>query len=218
VLRAPGLDLVAARFDGPAARTGELALAAARSWSNALTVSLGIVAVVGGPLRTGRGRSIEQIVRVTAPMHEGFAGGAVIGAGGALIGIATAAQIRGLGVVIPAALATKIAAHVLEHGRPRMGFLGIAGQTVALPANQRGDSDRDSGLLVMGVTPGGPAEAGGVLVGDLVLDVDGRAIRSVDDLLEGLGSDAVGKQVRLTILRGGATRTVTVTVAERPAS
>ena len=125
VLRAEGLALAPAAVAESPARVGHLALAVARSWSNALTASAGIVAVIGGPLRTGRGRELEQVIRVTAPLHEGFAGGAVIDTSGRVIGVGTAAQIRGLAVVIPAAIAWKSIAHVLEHGRPRTGFLGV---------------------------------------------------------------------------------------------
>jgi len=83
------------------ARVGHLALAVARSWSNVVTASAGIVSVIGGPLPTGRRRAIDQVIRTTAPMHDGFAGGAFLDTSGGLIGIATAAAIRGLGVVIP---------------------------------------------------------------------------------------------------------------------
>src|SRR5215467_3592006 len=76
VLRVPEL---AAKPIAPAdapARVGHLALAVARSWSNAVTASAGIVSIIGGPLPTGRRRAIEQVIRTTAPMHDGFAGGA----------------------------------------------------------------------------------------------------------------------------------------------
>ena len=128
-------------------RVGQIAVALARSWSNTITASAGIVAVIGGPLHTGRRRAIDQIFRTTAPMHDGFAGGAFLDAGGGLIGIATAASIRGLGVVIPTAIAWKAAAMVLEHGRVKRGYLGVAGQSVALPEHQRGSTGRDHGLL-----------------------------------------------------------------------
>src|SRR5690606_14779022 len=104
--------------------------------------------VIGGPLYTGRRRSIEQVFRTTAPMHDGFAGGAVLDAEGRLIGVATAASIRGLGVVIPTSIAWKAAAAVLEHGRVKRGYLGIAGQPAALAAHQRGAAGRERGLLV----------------------------------------------------------------------
>jgi len=218
VLGVPGLGLTPAQVSESSPRVGSIALAAARSWSNALTASAGIVAVIGGPLRTGRGRKLEQVIRVTAPLHEGFAGGAVVDAAGRLIGIGTAAQIRGFAVVVPAAIAWKSVAHVLEHGRPRTGFLGLSGQPVRLAERQRGNGGRDRGLLVLDVSAGGPAESAGVLVGDIVLDLDQQAIASVDDLLALLNADRVGRSVPLRVLRGGVATDLSVTVAERPAS
>ncbi|HET7216426.1 MAG TPA: S1C family serine protease [Vicinamibacterales bacterium] len=218
VLRVAGLDLKPARPADVPSRVGQIAVPIARSWSNALTASAGIVAVIGGPLRTGRGQSIEQIVRITAPMHDGFAGGAVADAAGLLIGIATRARIRGLAVVIPAAIAWKSAAHVLEHGRPRVGYLGISGQPVRLAERQRGGAAHDRGLLVAAVSEDGPAEAGGILLGDVIVELDGQPVASVDGLLSLLSGARVGRAVVVRVLRGGAVQDVTVTVGERPAS
>lgn len=215
VLKVEGLALTPAVLAESPARVGHIALATARSWSNALTASAGIVAVIGGPLRTGRGRQLEQVIRVTAPLHEGFAGGAVVDATGRAIGIGTAAQIRGLAVVIPAAIAWKSVAHVLEHGRPRTGFLGVSGQPARLTERQRGTGGRDRGLLVIDATPGGPAESSGVLVGDIILDVDQHPIGSTDDLLALLTTDRVGRQVDIRVLRGGAITDLAVTIGDR---
>jgi S1-C subfamily serine protease len=142
VLKVPGL--VAAPFVPSATpvRVGHLALAVARSWSNAVTASAGVVAVIGGPLPTGRRRAIDQVIRTTAPMHEGFSGGAFLDASGALVGMTTAAAIRGFGVVIPAAIVWKTAAHILEHGGSARGYLGIVGQPVRLPEGQAGAGAR----------------------------------------------------------------------------
>jgi S1-C subfamily serine protease len=215
VLRAPGLEVSPAQVSESSPRVGNIALAVARSWSNALTASAGIVAIIGGPLRTGRGRKLEQVIRITAPLHEGFAGGAVVDAGGRLIGVGTAAQIRGLAVVIPAAIAWKSAAHVLEHGRPRTGFLGLSGQPVRLGERQRGNGGRDRGLLVLDVIAGGPAETAGVLVGDVILDADSQAIGSIDELLALLTTDRVGRSVPVRVLRGGTATELVVKVGER---
>jgi S1-C subfamily serine protease len=197
------------------ARVGHLALAVARSWSNAVTASAGIVSVIGGPLRTGYRRAIDQVIRTTAPMHDGFAGGAFLDTSGRLTGIATASEIRGLGVVIPASIAWKTAATVLEHGSLKRGFLGLAGQPVTLPENQRGADGREQALLVVGVTTGSPAAAAGVLVGDVLLAFDGHAIESPEELLDLLLGDRVGRSVPITVLRGGSTADLTVTVGER---
>src|SRR5207245_4615075 len=152
-------------------RVGHLALVVERSWSNVATASAGIVSVIGGPLPTGRRRAIDQVFRTTAPMHDGFAGGAFLDTTGGLLGIATATEIRGLGVVIPASIAWKTAATVLEHGSLKRGYLGLAGQPVALPENQQGAGGREQALLVVGVTSGSPAAAAGVLSGDVLLDL-----------------------------------------------
>ena len=216
VLRAGGLDAAPAAVALAPARVGHLALAVARSWSNALTASAGIVSVIGGPLRTGRGRAIDEVIRTTAPMHDGFAGGAFIDTAGGVLGIATAAAIRGLGVIIPAAIAWKTAAAVLEHGRVKRGYLGLAGQPVRLTDRQRGAELPEEALLVVGVTPGSPADGAGILVGDVMIEFDGHPVGSPEDLLELLAGDRVGRRVALRVSRGEKIHEIDVTVGERP--
>jgi serine protease Do len=216
VLRVAGLATAAIAPAASPARVGHLALAVARSWSNAVTASAGIVSVIGGPLPTGRRRAIDQVIRTTAPMHDGFAGGAFLDTSGGLVGIATAAAIRGLGVVIPASIAWKTAATLLEHGQLKRGYLGIAGQPATLTENQQGAGGREQALLVVGVTSGSPAAAAGVLIGDVLLEFDGHPIESPEDLLDLLVGDRVGRPVTLRTLRGGAVTELKPTVGERP--
>ena len=202
-----------ALFKGEA-RPGEFALALARSWSNAITASIGIVAVVGGPLRTGRRRQLERVIRLTAPLHDGFAGGAVFNASGALLGIATAAQIRGYGVVIPASIAWAAAEQLRTSGTPRRGYIGVAVQPVEIPTSQR-PQGRERALLIVGVSASSPADAAGVNVGDLILDVDGTATSSPEELLDRLSEHAVGQTIVLNTLRGGTAREQRVVIGER---
>ncbi len=216
VVRAEGLGVPALKPRTAPIRVGHLAVALARSWSNAITASAGTVAVIGGPLATGRRRAIEEVIRTTAPMHDGFSGGAFVDTEHRLAGITTAAAIRGLGVVIPARIAWSTAAALLKDGSMKRGYLGIAGQAVRLPASQRPGDESADGLLVAGVTEGSPAAAAGVLVGDILIEFDGHAVRSAEDLLELLTGDQVGRPAALRILRGTSVVTVTVTVGERP--
>lgn len=195
-------------------RVGQIVLALARSWSNALTASAGIVAVVGGPLRTGRRREIPRVIRVTAPMHDGFAGGALFDAAGLLTGITTAAVIRGFGVAIPASIAWTAAHQVLTVGTSR-GFVGVAVQPVQLTGAQRTEG-RERGLLVVGVTSGSPAEAAGVIVGDILLQFGDKPTESSEDLLDRLTGDLIGQKVQVRTLHGGVPRDVELTVAGRP--
>ena len=196
-------------------RPGQIVLALARSWSHALTVSGGIVAVVGGPLRTGRRRQIARVIRITAPMHDGFAGGAVFDVSGRLTGIATGDAIRGFGVAIPASIGWAAATQILTAGTPRRGFVGLAVQPVELAVSQR-PAGRERALLVVAITPGSPAEAAGVIVGDILLEFDGQSTESPEDLLDLLIGNRIGQTVGARTLRGGTARDVQITVAERP--
>jgi S1-C subfamily serine protease len=148
-------------------------------------------------------------------MHDGFAGGGVWDASGKLTGIATASAIRGFGVTIPARIAWETADRIIAGGTPRRGFVGLAVQPVELPAGQR-PAGRERALLVVGVTPGSPAEAAGVIVGDILLDVDGQRTESADDLLDLLAGERIGKALSLGTLRGGSARGVQAIIAERP--
>jgi S1-C subfamily serine protease len=208
-------NLAAAATATDEPRPGELILAIARSWSNATTASVGTVAVVGGPLRTGRRREIPRVFRVTAPMHDGFAGGAIFNASRTLIGVATASTIRGFGVCIPASIAWHAAQQVLASGTPQRGFVGLAVHSVELPAALR-TGDRERALLIMAITPSSPADTAGLMVGDLLLDFDGQPVRTAEDLLDLLTDRRIGQTVVARTLRGGTGRDVTITVAARP--
>jgi S1-C subfamily serine protease len=212
-LRAPELNGAAPPI-GASPRVGHIAVAIGRSWSNSLTASAGIVSVIGGPLPTGRGRAIEEIIRTTAPMHRGFAGGAFINTGGELIGIATAAEIRGLGVVIPAAIAWKTVESLLTHGRAKRRYLGVAGQAVQLPPAQRPADGSSSAVLVVQVMDDSPAARAGLLVGDLLVALNDQPLESPDRLLETLAATAAGA-ARLRVLRGGSALEIPIDIGEK---
>jgi serine protease DegQ len=216
VLRVPDLGAPPIAPTATEPRVGHLALAIARSWSNGLTASAGIISIIGGPLPTGRRRAIDRVIRTSAPMHEGFAGGAFVDTTGQLVGVTTASTIRGLGVVIPTPIAWQTAATLIEHGRIKRGYLGISGQPVALPEHQRDAEGRGKALLVAGVMAGSPAAQAGVLVGDIILAIDQQAIDSPESLLDALLTDRVGRPASLRVLRGGAAVDVMVTIGERP--
>jgi S1-C subfamily serine protease len=218
VLRVEGLNLPALSPSATAPRVGSFAVAVARSWSNVVTATSGLVSIIGGPLRTGRREAIEKVIRTSAPMHDGFAGGAFLEATGGLIGVTTASAIRGLGIVIPAAIAWQAAVSLRQHGQIKRGYLGIASQPVQIADLKRTDPNHSGALLVAHVTPGSPAEAAGVIVGDVIVEFDGRRVESPEDLLDMLTADRVGRAVGLQILRGGAPVAVTITVGERPNS
>ena len=216
VLRVADLGVPPVQPSTATPRVGHITLALARSWSNAVTASAGIISVIGGPLATGRRRAIDQVIRTTAPMHDGFSGGALIDAGGGLLGVTTATAIRGTAVVIPAAIAWTAAQRVLEHGQSRRGYLGVVGQSVTLSESQAASCGRDTALLVVGVAPASAAAAAGVVVGDIVLALDETSTASPEDLLDLLATQKAGRQATLKMLRGSTLVDLPVTIGERP--
>ena len=214
LIKAPGLN-ASPLTAGALPRVGQIAVAVARSWSNVVTATAGLVSVIGGPLPTSRHRAIDQIIRTSAPMHEGFSGGALVGADGGLLGVATAASIRGLGVVIPASIAWAAAASLLERKTLKRGYLGIAAQPVSVTGKQGAAAGVSEALLVVGVKDGTPAADAGLLVGDLLLSMDGHTLSSPDDLFDLLVGDRVGRPISFRVLRGGVPADTSVTIAER---
>src|SRR5262245_54749554 len=202
VLRIGGLGLDPARpADGPG-RVGQLALAVGRPGGRELMASLGVVSAVGGPTRTRRGL-LEEYLQTDATPYPGFSGGALADVGGAVLGILTTGLAGGATLAIPTGLAWRIADTLTREGAVRRGYLGIGSQPVTIPPAQRGDQPREAGLLVVEVVSGGPAERGGVLLGDILVALDGQPVETAEDLQALLLGERVGRPVPVQVLRGG---------------
>jgi S1-C subfamily serine protease len=223
--RDPSTDLALLRAEAnnltpieraPAPRTGQVVLIVARPGS-APAASLGIINTVGGPVRTGRGGQLESFIRTDASFLPGFSGGPLIDAAGRLLGLATSHFGRGAGLGIPVETLDRVSTALLAHGRIRRGFLGLGSQPVAIPTALRGRHGltQESGLLVVGVEPGGPAERAGLLLGDLLIGIGSDTLRDTGDLRAALSSDRVGQTTPLRVLRGGEPLDLTVTIGER---
>ena len=215
IIRAEGLDRPALPI-APEPLPGHLAVAVGRTWSGAVMAAVAPVAVVGGPLRTGRSSSLERVIRVQQAPHGALTGGALIDSDGALLGLITAFAIRGTTVVIPARIVANEAARMHREGGATQGYLGIGSLPVALPERQRAGRTHESGLLITQVAPDSPAEQAGLLIGDVIVAFDGDAVPDADQLLIRLRGDRIGRGVPLTVIRGTQPVDVTVTVAERP--
>jgi serine protease DegQ len=197
-------------------RVGHLAIAVGRTWSGALMATLTNITVIGGPLRTGRTSQLERIIRIAQPPHGALVGGALVDGEGRALGTITGSEIRGTTIVVPASIAWPIAQQIAQQGGTRQGFVGISSSAVPLPERQRAGRAQEYGLLVNAVVDQSPAEAAGLLVGDIIVAFDGRVVEDPELLLTLLRGDRVGRAVPLTILRGGELRDLTVTVGERP--
>jgi S1-C subfamily serine protease len=214
VVRVPGLGGAAVPAE-PEPRVGALALAVGRTWSGGVMALVSNVAVVGGPLRTGRASAIERVIRLAMAPHGALTGGALVDGGGGWLGFVTGTAIRGTTVVLPAAIALAAARQIVGRGGARQGFLGISTLPVTIPERQRAGEPAAHGLLITGITAGSPADAAGLMVGDVVTAFAGEPLDDPEALLTLLRGDRIGKPVTLTLVRGSVRQDVTVTVGER---
>ncbi|HEX6478973.1 MAG TPA: trypsin-like peptidase domain-containing protein [Ktedonobacteraceae bacterium] len=215
VLRVADLGLAKATMASDAARVGQLVMAVGRSPSEGPMASVGIVSAVGGPLRTGRGATLERYIRTDATPYPGFSGGPLVDSQGAVLGITTTGLVSGVALAIPASIATSIAEILAQQGFIKRGYLGISSQQVQLPTAQRAGRTQEQGLLIVKVDDNSPAQKGGILLGDILVALDGQAIDDAEELRVLLSSNRVDKTIPVEVIRGGKLETLQVTVGQR---
>jgi S1-C subfamily serine protease len=215
VLRLKGDSPAAAEFADPRQlRVGHFVLAVGRRQGQGLAASHGILSALGGSWRTWRGARIDQSLRLNLVPFTGFSGGPLVDVQGRVIGINTSGPRRSV-MTIPTVTVNRVVDQLLSKGRIAHGFLGVALQSVRLPNVPGPSAGAARGLLVIMIEPGGPAEKGGLTVGDVVLAFGDQLVAETADLQEALDPEHIGKTLKLRILRGGQPKELAVTVAER---
>jgi S1-C subfamily serine protease len=199
------------------ARLGQIALALGRPSPDGIEASLGTVSAIGGPIRTGRGGMLERYLRTDSISYPGFSGGPLVAADGTVLGLNTSGLANGAAVTVPADIAWRIADTLVQHGRIKRGFLGIRSQTVDIPEVSQKALQREqaTGLLIVGVESGSPADKGGLIVGDILVGVAGQPVFHHDELFTRLDGDVAGKSTPIDVIRGGQPQTLNVLIGEK---
>jgi S1-C subfamily serine protease len=223
--RDPAADLVVLRVEAtglavPAwtdlagVRAGELAVVVGRPGRQVRAV-MAMISDVRETWRSPSGARLGRYMELDAARERGFSGSVVVSAGGQPLGIASSGLLRGRGLVLPADTLRRVAESLLSHGRVRRGFLGIGAYPVRLPAALEAKLGQPVGLLVVGAEPDGPAAQAGLVLGDVLVAIEGQALGDLAQLHGLLTEERIGKAVTLRILRGGEPRDVTVTVGAK---
>lgn len=222
-----GLDLAVIRLDqalpfqgheaGADGRVGQPVFAVGKPDPDGVQASFGTITAVGTSLRTMRGSLLPHFYSTSATPYPGFSGGPLIDLAGRVIGINTSGVIGGVSLAIPFDFARQMAETLVQHGKIRRGYLGIRSQPVQLSETTQTQVGRKqkNGLLVVGLEDNGPALAGGVLVGDILLGINQSVIENQDSLMQALSGEVVGKEVDLHLIRGGQSQTLRIKIGER---
>jgi S1-C subfamily serine protease len=192
-------------------KVGQLVVAIGNPLGFQATVTAGIVSALGRSLRSGSGRLIDGVIHTDAPLNPGNSGGPLVDGLGRVVGINTAmiGRAQGICFAIGSDTATDVAARLMRDGRVRRSRLGIAGQTVPLDRRvvQRLGLPAPTAVMIAELLPGGPAERGGLLRGDVLLRLGGKPVSGVDDLHRLLTAELAGTEQPVEIMRAGRQET-----------
>jgi S1-C subfamily serine protease len=203
------------RSDLADTRVGNLVLALGRPGKTVMA-TLGIVSALGDGWRTRAGGHIDRYLQPDVAMPPGFSGGPLVDSAGRLLGLVSSGLVRGIAVAVPVATLEWVVETLLQHGHVRRGYLGVGAQIARLPENLTKELGQDTGLLVVSVEPGSPADKAGLVLGDTLVTLDGAPVRQLDELLGALVGEAVGQTMDARIVRGGSLRQVAVSIGDRP--
>jgi len=201
--------------ESTALKPGYLVLGVGRRGDLGLKVNLGVVSSIGG---SGGVVQVDQYIQVDLPRYPGFSGSALVDVQGRIVGVNTSGLSRRLTLALPNSTVECIARVLLEKGRVPRGFLGLGMHPIRLPETlkNRLNLAAEGGVIVFQVESNGPADQGGILIGDILIAFDGKPIQGPEEVQAALTLESVGKTVTASVVRGGVLAESTITIGERP--
>jgi S1-C subfamily serine protease len=205
--------------DSKQLKRGNLAIAIGNPLGFESTVTAGVISALGRTLRSTTGRMIEDVIQTDAALNPGNSGGPLVSSRGEVIGVNTAVIMGAQGICFAVAsnTANYVLSEIIQHGRVRRAYIGVAAQTVPVPrrhAMAAGLENRFGAMLSV-VEQSGPASRAGLLSHDLVVRLDGEPVTGVDDLIRLLDRSRINKAVQIEVIRLGRLRAFEVTPSER---
>jgi S1-C subfamily serine protease len=226
--RAPASDLALLKLDTPidgpdavfgettSLSVGELVVAIGRTRRGNVVASSGILSGLMGEWRSGRSR-IDQFIRPDLTLYPGFSGGALIDSSGKILGMVTSGLLARKPVTIPVSTLNRIGEELAARGHTASPYIGLVMQPVSIPERLQKSSgvSTSTGLLIMHVESASPADKGGVLLGDILVSLDGEVFEAAEDLQDVLLRRGINQNVQAVLIRGGQKVELTLTIGER---
>jgi serine protease DegQ len=201
-------------------KVGDWVLAVGNPFGVGQTVTAGIVSALG---RTHLGiNTFENFIQTDAAINPGNSGGALVDSAGNLVGVNSAIYSRsggsqGIGFAIPVSIARQVMEQIVQSGSVTRGWVGIEVQDLTPELAESFNLKSAEGALIAGVLKGGPADAGGVRPGDILLSVNDRKVSDSGSLLNLIADLKPGMSARLTVARKQQTLVLNIRVGRRPA-
>ena len=204
--------------DSSAMRVGDWVLAIGNPFGLGGTVTAGIVSARGRDIRQG---PYDDFIQTDAPINRGNSGGPLFNMNGEVIGINTAIYSPsggsiGIGFAIPSNMAKTVVAQLLKYGKPRRGWLGVRIQQVTPDIAESLGLKEPRGVMVAGVTEGGPADKAQIKNGDIILKFNNQDVKELHNLPRMVAETAIGTDVPIVVWHDGKEETVSARIAEMP--
>ncbi|TGJ99718.1 PDZ domain-containing protein [Leptospira semungkisensis] len=204
--------------DSKKLKVGQLVVAIGNPYGFESTVTAGVVSALGRSLRSRNGRLIDNVIQTDAALNPGNSGGPLVDSQGRIVGINTAIILPAQGICFAVASNTAeyVITRLITHGSVKRGYLGIAGQNQKIPSHTKSMNrlQLDSGILVMSIESGSPADRAGIKNNDLIIGLAEKDIHTIDDLHKILDESSIGKKLGIRLLRDGSIRTFFVEPGE----
>jgi len=203
------------------AQVGDVVLAIGNPFGVGQTVTMGIISALGrNNLHINH---FENFIQTDAAINFGNSGGALVDAGGNLLGINSAIYSQsggsvGIGFAIPVSTAKNVMEAIIKTGHVVRGWIGVESQEITPEMAASFGLTRQSGAIIAGVVRNGPADKGGVKPGDILLTVNGKPVADTNSMLNLIAQLTPGEKAKMTVLRKSKETTLDVTVGKRPAN
>ncbi|WP_036483749.1 S1C family serine protease [Myxosarcina sp. GI1] len=196
-------------------KVGHLAIAVGRDPERGSFASQGVIATVGGTWRSSLGGKIDRFIRLDLNFYPGSGGSALVNAAGKVVGFNTTGPRRSV-LTIPAVTVERVIDQLLETGHIRRGYLGLAMQPVGLPDSLVAELslNTDRGLMILSVESLAPAEQAGILLGDILTEIEDTAIKNIRDIQSYLEPQNIGKTIKIKLIRAGSLQNISLTIGD----
>ena len=218
VIKIDKTGLTKAEFaDSDSIKVGEFAMAVGSPLGLQSSITCGVVSAVNREVTDTDGKTYT-LIQTDAAINAGNSGGALVNSEGKVIGVntlkLTGEDVEGMGFAIPINSTTDISSQLIQYSKVRRPYIGITGMDLDAETAKR--NNLVEGIYVKDVETFSSAEKGGIKIGDVIIQADGKDVKTMDELNEIKNSHNIGDEMKIKVNRDGEEKELTITLGEQP--